>query len=78
MVTNYEFISSLVEKNILYAAVRRGIIHVSAMDYKIYYEKYKIEKEKTKDKKQAITNTAEDYNVSEWTIKRAIRFMVAV
>ncbi len=54
--------------------LRRGVIPLSILDKKVYYEFY-INELKTVNKTQAIANTAEEYKVSERTIIRAVDFM---
>ena len=51
-----------------------GLISLSVLDRKCYYEKY-LQELKTVSKVQAIANTSEDYKVSERTIYNAINFM---
>lgn len=55
--------------------LKRGVIPLSVLDKKVYYEFYINELKSTVHKAQAITNTAEEYHVSERTIIRAIAFM---
>ena len=54
--------------------LRKGVIPLSVLDKKVYYEYY-INERKTTNKSQSITNTSEEYKVSERTIIRAINFM---
>ncbi len=47
---------------------------LAVLDKKVYYEYY-LNQQQMVNKSQAITNTAEEYHVSERTIIRAIDFM---
>jgi DNA-directed RNA polymerase specialized sigma54-like protein len=74
MVTNYELILKMEKHGEYLQAIRRGIMPIVVMDYRLYYEKY-IQERKGVSKMQAITNVSEEYGVSESTVKRAVRFM---
>ncbi len=54
--------------------LKKGVIPLSVLDKKVYYEYY-LNQRKTTNKAQSITNTSEEYKVSERTIIRAIDFM---
>ncbi len=54
--------------------LRKGVIPLAVLDKKVYYEYYLNQQQKV-NRPQAITNTAEEYHVSERTIIRAIDFM---
>ena len=54
--------------------LRKGVIPLSVLDKKVYYEYY-LNQRITTNKAQSITNTSEEYKVSERTIIRAIDFM---
>lgn len=54
--------------------LRKGVIPLAVLDKKVYYEYY-LNQQQMVNKSQAITNTAEEYHVSEKTIIRAINFM---
>lgn len=54
--------------------LKKGIIPISILDKKVYYERYLYEF-KTNKKTQAITNVAEEYSISEMTVRRAIKLM---
>lgn len=70
----YKLIKNI-EKNIEFLhLIKRGIIPLSILNKKCFYERY-LQESKTHKKCQAITNTAEEFNVSEMTIRRAIDFM---
>lgn len=72
------------EKNPLFLSLlSKGVIPLSVLDKKVYYEFYKLqcqelESESRKGwKMDAITITAEEFNVSENTIYRAIKTMTS-
>jgi len=54
--------------------LQKGIISLSILNKKVYYEKYKFYL-KNNTNHQAIANASEDFGVSEMTIRRAIYFM---
>ena len=51
-----------------------GVITLSILDKKVYYERYLHEKIKNKNT-QAISNVSEEYKISTDTVRRAIKFM---
>lgn len=70
----YDFIK-LVENDMTFILmIRKGLIPLSVLDRKCYYERF-LEELKTNKKTQAITNAAEEYRVSDRTIYKAIKFM---
>lgn len=54
--------------------LKKGIIPISILDKKVYYERFLYER-KTHKKMQSITNVAEEYGISEKTVQRAIKLM---
>lgn len=74
MVNTYELIKTVENDSLFLNLLRKGLIPLSVLDRKCYYERYKLERE-TNNKMQSITNTAEEYKVSERTIYNAIKFM---
>ena len=54
--------------------INNGIIPLSVLSKKCYYEKY-IEQRKDSKKGLAIFKTAEEYGVCEMTILRAVKLM---
>jgi hypothetical protein len=54
--------------------LKMGLIPLSILDKKVYYERY-LHELTTVNKSQAITNTSEEYNVHENTIRNAVNFM---
>jgi len=51
-----------------------GVISLTVIDKKVYYERY-IQEMINNKKMQAISNAAEEYGVHENTIRNAIKFM---
>lgn len=75
MVSNtYEYIKRVENDSDFLFLLRKGIISLSVMDKKVYYERYLLELRRNK-KSQSITNTAIEFNVSDKTIRRSIDFM---
>jgi len=72
--TNYEIVKRIESDDFCLELLRRGIISLKILDYKIYYERY-ISESKRFSICQAITNTAEEFKVSERTIRNAINYM---
>tara|TARA_R110002049_G_scaffold309180_1_gene518131 strand:- start:19238 stop:19471 length:234 start_codon:yes stop_codon:yes gene_type:complete len=75
MVNNYEIIKRLEEESFGLDLFRRGMLSIKLLDYKVYYERYILER-KSHRKGLAITYTADEFNVSENTIRNAIDFML--
>ncbi len=72
--TTYEILISF-ENNLSFLnLLKKGVIPLSVLDKKVYYEYY-LNERKTTNKAQSITNASEEYKVSERTIIRAIDFM---
>jgi hypothetical protein len=76
MVTNYELAKKIETDPFSLTLMKRGILSLIILDYKVYYERYLLEK-KGERKGIAITNTADEFKVSEGTIRNAITFMVS-
>lgn len=75
MVKNtHELIKEIENDTMFMLLLKKGIIPISILNYKCYYEKY-LQELKTVKKVQAIANASEDYNVHENTIRNAIKFM---
>lgn len=71
---NYETVKRLESESFGLELFRRGMVSLKLLDYKVYYERYLSEAE-THIKGLAITYTADEFNVSENTIRNAINFM---
>ena len=72
--STYELILKIENDSTFLQLLQKGLISLSVLDRKVYYEAFKQELNKV-DKKQAIANVSEDYNVSERTIYNAINAM---
>ena len=57
--------------------IRRGIISLKILDYKVYYERFVHELKITGSKEQAYINASEEYNVCDNTIRNAVKYMMA-
>jgi len=73
MVT-YEYLKQIENDSLFVMLLQKGLISLSILDRKCYYEKYLQELKKV-EKAQAIYNASEEFKVSEMTIRRAINFM---
>ncbi len=77
METTYTLIKRLEDSHDFWALIKRGIIPLTILNKKVYFEYYKNERAQSKSHANAIFNTSEEYNVSESTIRRAIKEMEA-
>ena len=73
-VKTYDYLLQIENENQFLKFLQKGIISLSILNKKVYYEKYRFYL-KNNTNFQAIANTAEDYNVHENTIRNAIKFM---
>lgn len=71
---NYEIVKKIESDPFCLELLRRGIISLKILDYKVYYERYISELQRVSIC-QAISNTAEEFRVSERTIRNAINYM---
>lgn len=71
--SNYEFLKAIPKDN-FYQFINRGIIPIHIMDYLTIYERYLKELENNKVT-VSVTFCADEYNVSERTIYKIIKFM---
>ena len=74
MDTTYNLIKKIENDSLFIILLKKGLIPLSILDRKCYYERYILERT-TNSKLQSITNTADEYNVSERTIYNAIKLM---
>ena len=74
MDTTYNLIKKIENDSLFIILLKKGLIPLSILDRKCYYERYLLERN-TNGKLQSITNTADEYNVSERTIYNAIKLM---
>ena len=75
MGTTYTLIKNLEQTNDIGMLLKKGILPFGIVTKKIYYEYYKRELSKKISSVQSLKNTAIEYQVSDMTIRRAIRFM---
>lgn len=74
MDTTYNLIKKIENDSLFMILLKKGLIPLSILDRKCYYERYLFER-KSHGKCQSVTNAAEEYKVSEMTIRRAITLM---
>ena len=74
MGTRHQLILELENDPKFYGLLQKGMISLSVLDKKCFYERY-LQELQTQKKSQAIANASEEYKVSEMTIRRAIKFM---
>ena len=67
----YEAICSTKNLNVL---IKLGILPLTVLDYKCIYEYYKQER-RTNNKKESEFNTAENFHISERTVRRVAVWM---
>ncbi len=72
--TTYDYIKRIENSSDFLFLLQKGIIPLSILDKKVFYERYILEL-RTNKKSQAITNTSIEFNKSEKTVTRAIKFM---
>lgn len=73
--TTYKLIKERENDSVFLDMLRKGIISLGVLDKKVYYERYLVELEATGNNWQAVINTADEFNVSEATVRRAVKFM---
>lgn len=73
--TVYEILLSEMKTPNFLHLIKSGIIPITIMDYKMYYEMYLSEKQKGIGKMQSISNVASEFNCSERTVRNAIEVM---
>jgi len=74
MVSTHDYLKKIENDSTFVILLQKGIIPLSILDRKCYYEFF-LNERLTNSKVQSISNTSENYNVSEMTIRRAIHFM---
>jgi len=75
MENNHELIVRIENSVEFLSLIKKGLLPLSILDKKVYYEYFLSDFKKTKLKSESIRNTSEEYDVCEMTIKRAIKFM---
>lgn len=72
--TTYQFIKRIENTMDFTILLKKGLIPISLLSKKVYFEYYK--KERLSNKiMQSITNTADEFRVAEMTVRRAIKTM---
>jgi hypothetical protein len=72
----YEFLKDWWKNRTIRNLVAGGVIKMSAVDYLTYYDYYLTAK-KTMSNEDAIKTSADFYNISPSTIRRAIKLMTS-
>lgn len=72
--TTYALIKEIENNPLFFKLLQKGLIPLSILDRKCYYEKY-LEEVKINTRVQSISNTSEDFKVHENTIRNAIKMM---
>lgn len=73
MVT-YKLLQKLENNSDFLFLLNKGIIPLSVLDKKCYYERY-LKELKYYKRTKAIERVADEYNISEMTVRRAVNFM---
>jgi len=73
-VNRYELIKDLENDPKFFNLIKKGIISLSLLARKCYYEKYLQELE-TNGKRMAVSKAADEYNISERSVYYAIEYM---
>lgn len=71
----YDLINKLEKLDYFNELLKSGLIPVNWLDYKVIFEFYQVERKKEKLRKQALTNTADEFGVSERTVYLIIQKM---
>ena len=72
MENTYQLIKRIENDSDFLTMLKKGLIPLSFLDKKVYYEYYLNDLNRTGSKPQSIFNTSEEYDKSEITIRRAI------
>ena len=75
MGSTYDLIKRMENDADFLTLLKKGMVAISVLDQKVYYEYYMNDLKATNSKVKSVMNTAIEYNKSESTINRAIRFM---
>lgn len=76
MGSRYDLIKQIESNTIFISLIKKGLLPTTILDRKVYYEFY-LNQRKQYNNSQSIYNTAEEYRVSERTIRRAVKFMAS-
>ena len=74
MESTYDVIKRIEDNLDFTIFLKKGLIPISILTKKVVYEFYMSER-KTNSKMQSISNTSEEYKISEKTVYNAINFM---
>ena len=75
METTYQILKRIENTASFLTLLKRGLVPVTIFEKKVYYEYYLRDFEMTGSSGQSVFNTSEEYDKSERTIWRAIKFM---
>lgn len=73
-ITVHELILKIENDSMFVIALKKGLLPLSILSKKCYYERFK-DQSKRMTNGQAVINTAIHFNVTEMTIRRAIKYM---
>jgi len=74
MVT-YELIKQLESNSIFLDLLKKGVVPIKVLDYKCIYERWLTFKAEGFSNAESYTYTADEYKLSENTIRNAVNFM---
>ena len=77
MENNYNLIKRIENSQEFLLLIKKGLLPLSILDKKVYYEYFINDFKNTNSSSQSVTNTSEEFDKSERTIFRAIQFMKA-
>lgn len=73
--STYDLINKLEKLDYFNELLKSGLVPVNWIDYKVIYEFYKKERISCKYRKQALTNTADEFSISERSVYLIIQKM---
>lgn len=73
--STYDLINKLEKLDYFNELLKSGLVPVNWIDYKVIYEFYKKERSNCKYRKQALTNTADEFSISERSVYLIIQKM---
>lgn len=73
--STYDLINKLEKLDYFNDLLTSGILPSNWLDYKVIFEFYQKERERCDRRKKALTNTADEFNVSERTVYLIIQKM---
>lgn len=75
MENTYDLIKRIEDSKEFLALISKGLLPITILDRKVYYEYYLNDLKRTESPNQSVLNTSEEFDKSERTIFRAIQFM---